>query len=83
MRGLFINKKKSNAHFKNTHLIYLSQEIAMNRNELLNLKEGLHVDIKSAQKGIPSNIYETFSAFANTDGVQFILVLKKVMPMFF
>ena len=55
----------------------------MNRNELLNLKEGLHVDLKSAQKGIPANIYETFSAFANTDGVQFILVLKKVMPMFF
>ena len=68
---------------KNTHLIYLSQEIAMNRNELLNLKEGLHVELKSAQKGIPTNIYETFPAFANTDGVQFILALKKVMPMFF
>ena len=40
----------------------------MNRNELLNLKEGLHVELKSAQKGIPANIYETFSAFANTDG---------------
>lgn len=44
----------------------------MDFNELLNLKEGLHVELKSAQNGIPLNIYETFSAFANTSGGKFI-----------
>lgn len=49
----------------------------MKLNDLLNLKEGIHVELKSAQNGIPTNIYETFSSFANTSGGTVYLGIKE------
>ncbi len=50
-------------------MLYSLQEVLkMTEKDLLKLKEGMHIEFKSAQNGIPSNVYETFSSFANTSG---------------
>ena len=38
------------------------------KEELLTLKEGHYVEFKSAQHGLPQNIFETISSFSNSDG---------------
>ena len=38
------------------------------KEEHLTLKEGHYVEFKSAQHGLPQNIFETISSFSNSDG---------------
>lgn len=40
----------------------------MDVNKLLEIKEGSKIELKKAQKQVPKSFWETYSAFANTDG---------------
>lgn len=40
-------------------------------------KENYHVEVKSAQYSLPNSIWETYSAFSNTDGGQIILGISE------
>lgn len=49
-------------------------------NYLSTLKEDDHTELKTGERKIPSSFYETYSAFANTEGGTIYLGLKKGSP---
>lgn len=40
----------------------------MDVNKLLEIKEGSNMELKKAKNQVPKSFWETYSAFANTDG---------------
>lgn len=48
--------------------------------ELLNQEEGLHLEFKSSKNKLSDSIFETYSAFANTDGGDIYLGISDDVP---
>ena len=44
---------------------------------ILGKKEGLHLEAKSARGGFPDSFWESYSAFANTDGGVILLGVEE------
>ena len=51
--------------------------------DIFSKKEGIEVEYKSAKGGFPMSLWETFSAFANTDGGIIILGIKEIDGNFY
>ena len=41
--------------------------------ELLQYGEHIHLECKKAETTLPNSVWETYSSFANTDGIQHLL----------
>ena len=52
----------------------------MEISEILTLDEGLHVEFKVSKKGLSDSLFETYSAFANTDGGDIFLGISDDLP---
>ncbi len=52
----------------------------MDITDLLELKEGLTVELKAAEHDVPKSIYETICSFANTLGGDIYLGIKEAQP---
>jgi predicted HTH transcriptional regulator len=48
----------------------------LNLNELNGRREGNRLEAKRAEKNLPSSIWSTYSAFANTNGGVILLVVS-------
>ncbi len=46
-------------------------------NKILKEKENLHLEVKAAENKLPKNFWESYSAFANTDGGVILLGVKE------
>ena len=44
-----------------------------NKDEFVLEPEGIHLEYKSALKGIPKSVWDTYSSFANADGGKIVL----------
>lgn len=47
----------------------------------LQIKEGCEIEYKSAKGGFPESFWESFSAFANTNGGYIVLVVRKKLAV--
>ncbi|MDR1016314.1 MAG: ATP-binding protein [Coriobacteriales bacterium] len=45
--------------------------------DILNNREGLHFEAKAATNGLPGSLWESYSAFANTDGGTIVLGISE------
>ena len=52
----------------------------MEISEILKLEEGLHVEFKASKKSLSDSLFETYSAFANTDGGDIYLGISDDLP---
>lgn len=50
----------------------------MQKIDILELKEGLNVEFKTAEKGVPKSFYETYSSFSNTAGGDIYLGIEEL-----